>query len=308
MRSLRRLSLVVALTLLAACAAAGAAHGAIVIGSDLATEPTIGLAVDGVGTQIAPRSGASLSVVSPSSGVLTRIRLRYGSTDEDSGIVAFRILSGTNPFDARPATADGAELQFPLPANVPAGGGGFLDYVPTDAAGTPVGIPIAAGERLGLAQESTGMADVVAELPGDPATVAFFGGSQHLSGLLQYREESGYELALQGVVEPDVDRDRRGDETQDPGVTRRAAAPARRACRVPLLRRLTRRLARRLLLASGCQLGRVTTRVVRRGVRGRVVFQSRSVHAVLPFRAKVDVKLAKRVAARHRRRRAARRG
>ena len=183
--SVRRTAVVAAVAAL--LGAAGTAHGAITIGSDLTAAPDIGLAIDGVGTQLVQPPGAPFPIVTPMGGVLTQIRLRYGATGADPGTVAFRILGGTNPYAARPASVDGGELRFPLPASVPDGFGGFVDYRPVDANGRPIGIRIAAGERLGLAQSSplADQADVVASVGG--AIVGAADLTQALSGLLVFQ-------------------------------------------------------------------------------------------------------------------------
>jgi hypothetical protein len=307
--SVRRTALVAAL---AALGVGGTAHATTTIGSDLTAAPDIGLAIDGAGTQLVQPPGAPFPIVTPTGGVLTQIRLRYGATRATPGTVAFRILGGTNPYAARPASVDGGELRFPLPANVPNGFRGFVEYRPVDANGRPIGISIAAGERLGLAQRSpvADQADVVASVAG--GVVGTVDLTQALSGSLVFRSSGRpSELLVQGVVEPDADGDRRGDETQDqcpvlpndPAtgrcpprfVTRtvRVEVPVER-CRVPLLRGLTRRFAARLLGASGCSLGVVRTRLVRRGRRGRVIGQTTRANAVLAGGASVGITLSRR--------------
>jgi hypothetical protein len=311
----RRTSVAVAAAAIASLGAVGTAH-AITIGSDLATSPFLGLGTDASGTQTVAAPGAPNPVVFPINGVLVRIRLRYGHTDANPGTVGFRILSGTNPFVARPATVDGGELRFPLLANLPGGSDDYVDYQPLDAFGRPIGIPVASGERLGVAQQRTGVANIVANVTGATLVAAL---GQHLSGSLSYADVSNSELTVQGVIEPDADGDRRGDVTQDDCptvandpttglcppqlVTREVIRQVEvRACHVPLLRGLTRGLASRLLSAAGCRRGAVTRRTVRRGRAGRVIGQSRRAGAVARFGTAVDVTLSKRAAARRRRR------
>jgi hypothetical protein len=303
---LRRTFLAIAAAAVAGLAVAGGASAAT-IGSDLSLVPAIGLGDDATGAQLTAPAGAPNPITAPSAGVLVRVRLRYGATDANPGTVAFRILAGTDPFTARPATVDGGELRFPLPANIQGGTTGFIDYQPVDANGRPIGIPIAAGERLGVAQEKTGSAFIASSAAS--GTVGYV-LNQHLSGSFDYTEVSGYELALQGVVEPDADGDRRGDETQDdcptiPNNPTTGLCPPQlvnvpgptvevRKCHVPLLRGLTRGLANRLLNAAGCRLGDVRRRTVRRGRPGRVIKQSTRAGTVVDFGTRVGITLSRR--------------
>ena len=312
----RRISLAIAAAAIASLSTAGAAQ-AVTIGSDLATSPAFGIGFNNAGTQIAAPTGAPNPVASPIGGVLVSIRLRYGQTDANPGTVAFRILAGTNPFTARPATLDGGELRFPLTQNLPAGGDGYIDYRPVDANGRPIGIAIAAGERLGIAQEFSGSARIIA--PVATGRIGYVTG-QHLSGSESYTELSGYEFTMQGVVEPDADGDRRGDATQDDcptlandpttglcppqlitrEVTRTVTVEVQK-CHVPLLRGLTRGLANRLLKAAGCRLGTVGRRTVRRGRPGRVIAQSTRAGTVADFGTAVGITLSRRAGRRTRR-------
>jgi len=313
---LRKFSLMGAAAVVSGLVAVGTAS-AVVIGSDLSTSPSTPLGIDLSGTQVAAPTGAPNPVASPMAGVLVRIRQRYGGTDANPGSVAFRVLSGSNPaYTARPATVDGSELRFPLLADLAAGSDAFVDYQPVDSNGRPIGIPIATGERLGVAQQHDGPGSARILAVAAAGEVGFTAG-QHLNGSQDYNSNPlGMELAVQGVVEPDADGDGRGDLTQDqcPTVANDAAGlcPLQlvtravttevkvRKCRVPLLRGLTRRFASRLLTASGCALGKVKSRVVRRGPRGRVLAQSARANRVVGFGAKVGITLSKR-AARHRR-------
>ena len=297
-----------------ALAGGGVAH-AVTIGSDLTASPSFGVGTDDTAVQTVAPTGAPNPVTSPIDGVIVQIRSRYGTTDTDPGTLAFRILSGTNPFTARPATVDGGELRFPLLRSLPAGSDDFIDYRPIDANGRPIGIPIAAGERVAIAQTEPGSARIVAAATG--GRLGYVAG-QHLSGSLTYTELSGYEMSVQAVVEPDADGDHRGDLTQDQCptlandpttglcppqlVTREVTREVEvQKCHVPLLRGLSRGLASRLLTASGCRLGAVTRRAVRRGPSGRVLTQSARSGTVVAFGTKVDVAISKRAVARHRR-------
>jgi hypothetical protein len=312
----RRISLAIAAAAIASLGGASAAH-AVTIGSDLNTSPTIGLGNDTTGAQTVKPAGTPNPIASPINGVLVRIVLRYGQTDANPGTVGFRILNGTNPFTARPATLDGGELRFPLLANLALGRDDYVDYQPVDANGRPIGIPIVAGERLGVAQQKTGSAFIAAAVA--DGTVSYVSG-QHLSGSLAYTDATGYEFTMQGIVEPDADGDRRGDFTQDAcpavandpttglcppqvvtrEVTRTVTVEVQK-CHVPLLRGLTRGLANRLLSAAGCRLGTVGRRTVRRGRPGRVIAQSTRAGTVVDFGTAVGITLSRRAGRRSRR-------
>lgn len=326
MTSLRRIFFAIAAAAIASLGGAGAAH-AVTIGSDLATSPAYYIGANGTGTQVGAPAGAPNPVTSPIDGVLVHIRLRYGQSDANPGTVAFRILNGTDPFTARPATRDGGELRFPLTPNLSAGNDRYVDYRPLDVNGRPVGIPIAAGERLGVAQETLGRAlFIVAVGTGRIGYVL----NQHLSGSEEYTDAAGYEIAVQGLVEPDADGDRRGDFTQDAcptvandpatglcppqivtrevirEVTREVTREVIREvevqkCRVPLLRGLTRGLATRLLNAAGCRVGTVGRRTVTRGRPGRVIAQSLRAGTVADFGTAVGITLSRRAGRRSRR-------
>jgi hypothetical protein len=291
---------------------------AVTIGSDLTTALAFGIGPNHTGTQTTAPIGAPNPVASPLGGVLVRVRLRYGQTNATPGTVAFSILSGTNPFTARPATVDGGELRFPLTPNLPAGSDGYVDYRPIDVTGRPIGIPISAGERLAIAQETPGAVLFIA--PAATGRIAYVAG-QHPSGSQAYVELTGYEIALQGVVEPDADGDRRGDQTQDdcptvandpttglcpaqlvnvPGPSTTVTVEVQK-CHVTLLRGLTRGLATRLLNAAGCRLGTVSRRTVRRGRPGRVIAQSTRAGTVADFGTAVGITLSRRAGRRTRR-------
>lgn len=312
------------------CLLAGVpAHASTLFGSDLTATPVTGFDRASI-TMLAAPPGATVPIVAPAGGVLTRIRLRIAATRAAPGAIAFTILSGRGPFTARPATPDGAALRIPLPPSSPAT---FIDYRPTDQFGRATGIPIATGERLGLVNPQFA-ADPPFTMAAGVGSSTGYVFADHLSGAESYGGFSDFYLLLQGTIEPDADGDRRGDETQDqcptlpndpttgtcpipapttvtvPGPERVVAGPERvvqgpervvqgpdrlvRECRVPSVIGLDRALAGRLLTAAGCRLGSVTAKTVRRGKNGIAVRQSPKAGSVVKVNAKVAITLSRR--------------
>jgi hypothetical protein len=98
-----------------------------------------------------PGAGSTVPLVAPFTGVITRINYRY--TGSIAASVGFRIGTGsyTPPYDftVRPATPSGADVQTPMPTTPgPALVAASLDWKDSD--GSPVGVPITAGERVGM--------------------------------------------------------------------------------------------------------------------------------------------------------------
>ena len=83
--------------------------------------------------------------------------------------------------------------------------------MPTGSDGRPVGVPIAAGERLAIWLELASSPQIVAAAPGGGTR---FHNSDHTSGSQPYTGALAH-IDIQGVVEPDADGDMYGDETQD---------------------------------------------------------------------------------------------
>ena len=333
-----RLRSITLLAALAALSTGGVAHGATLIGSDLSGVPQTVLGGDVTGAQLVPFGDAPNPLAAPFDGVLVRIQQRYALAEAARpATLGFRIVSGANPFTARPATPDGFELRTRLAPTTD----GYVDYRPLDRTGRPIGIAIRRGEQLGVAAEQGGLTDFARLAAASPSGTVATGPGQHLTGLLGYTEIFGTnnELLLQGVIEPDADGDLRGDDTQDdcptvkndpqtglcpaniPGPTVVVRVPVagptvnvpvpgpavsvpgptvtveQRRCRVPLVRGLTKRFASRVLAAAGCRLGKAKSQKVRRGKAGLVIKQSQRRDATLALGAKVDVTLAKRAAA-----------
>jgi hypothetical protein len=203
------------LAALALLAGAAPAQAATTFGSTLAGTPGGGLPANDVLTQL---TGNGISATAPSSGVVTAIRVKHGTSTPSPGLYAYRILtgdgSGASPsFTARPATASGQNDTFlswrPSFAVTEV-------YFPTDASGQRVGIPIAAGERIALWSEKQ------ADGSAAPSFVSTAGGTaavkvgDHVSGTATYFPfGSAVEALIQGTLEPDADGDHFGDESQD---------------------------------------------------------------------------------------------
>jgi hypothetical protein len=143
--------------------------------------------------QLTNLPGSPLPAVSPIAGILTQWRVNFPPSP-GSGSLSLKIL--------RPA-------------------GGRQYTVVDEATGTIVAgrnvfaarIPIAAGAILGLSGGSPLGALLCATEGG--GTVGQFSGQPTIGSTNTYEEGSGAKVDVVGVVEPDADSDRYGDETQD---------------------------------------------------------------------------------------------
>ena len=156
-------------------------------------------------------SGAPI-LQAPSAGVLVRFRIRHGPVAPTSARFGFKVLSG----GPGSVTFVSQTKLFSFPeAN--RGAGGIAEVAEVDANGRPKGLPIAAGERLGV---------TVQDASGNPSqAVPFLAQHQsatlgvvdfdHVSGTASYNTINGFEVLVNADLEPDADRDGYGDETQD---------------------------------------------------------------------------------------------
>ena len=211
-----------------ALAAAGPASAATLMGSDLALTPNASPETADPTTfvQSVKRTDSTVLPTAPRGGVLVGMRFKRGAFSGTKGF-AFRILSGTSPnFTARPASPDGSTANT-VTVTSPAAVGTEL-YAPKDASGDPVGVPVAAGERLALVAP-TGVTMFHVSAASSGGVLAFRVGS-HDSGAQTYTDpgSSGADLLVQGTIEPDADGDNYGDETQDACTT--DAAVHKNAC------------------------------------------------------------------------------
>lgn len=191
----RRFTLFTLANLAAALFAVQGASASVTIGSDLTQAPFeySFCASKCTWTQTAL---AGRTVLAPSDGVLVRWRV---SANGASGPLAIRVM--------RPGT--GTNL-----TGVATG-----PNVATTTAGIsvfPTRLPIKAGDVLGIDFDSTNTAGIK-PATGDPSTLALYHAPALADGVTAAATNPnvGTELLLNGDIEPDVDQDGFGDETQD---------------------------------------------------------------------------------------------
>jgi len=198
-----------------------AASGATPFGSSLTSAPNATVTnTDWTAVNLTAPAGSSVPVTAPVSGVLVQIRHRQGGTGPAPGRYAFRIETGDGivagtgqtSFVARSAMSP-AELLAWAPNRHP---GQVETYIPRDPEGRPRGVPIAAGERLGMWIEKSHTEAPVTFADG-VGSIAFRAGD-HTTGSQSYTAFGGQPLhsLVQGLIEPDGDADGYGDESQDP--------------------------------------------------------------------------------------------
>lgn len=94
---------------------------------------------------------------------------------------------------------------------------GIDTYFPTDGNGHGVGIPISAGEFLGIwTQKLAAGGDAPAFTSGAVSAEYVRNSGDTLGTSVAGSAFSGFLVLVQGRIEPDADGDRYGDETQDP--------------------------------------------------------------------------------------------
>src|SRR4029077_14941328 len=190
---------------------AGSAQAAVQVGSNLTASVFTGPAVNVSSTQNTAPTGAPFPVASPLSGVIVSILVKHGTSGADPGTYGFRVLSGSPTTFS--TNGPPAELpDFTWPANETAGIRGFTPSL----GGVNKGIPIAAGQRLGVVR-STGTSGEGAQFWSNSSSGGALGTSFgiHNSGSQSYLSMSDFEQLIQYSVEPDADHDGFGDETQD---------------------------------------------------------------------------------------------
>ncbi len=200
------------------------ASAATTVGSNLAGTPN---SVPSANISMAPRTqppGVTLPLTAPSAGVIVQILLKHGSSGPNPGAYGFRVLSGS----AAMYTTTGAPTElpdFPWPASDTPDTDSFIPAL----GGVPKGIPIAAGNRLGMVRiGGTGMQGVSIRANSSMGELDQVVGV-HNSGPLFYDTLVPNELMVQYRIEPDADLDGFGDETQDRCPTNaatQAACPA----------------------------------------------------------------------------------
>lgn len=195
----------VAAVLMIAVAPATAAE---VVGSDLVAAPAFSaFGAPSTQTTVVQAAGVTLPLTASKAGVIVEVKIRHTSPPVNS-MGGFSILSGISPdFTARTSSL--------LPDFAWQNGqdGGVRTFKPSpDAGGAARGVPIAAGERLAYRHVSGGTSPLLFANGGTYRAT----GSNHVSGPVSYPITGPAQALLQMRIEPDVDGDGYGDETQDP--------------------------------------------------------------------------------------------
>lgn len=201
--------------LLVALALPASAPAATVVGSDLSGTPSVSCVTGGANAfnECTLTQLEAAGYAAPLTGVITGWRIKHGA-ELGATIPAaeLRILSAGGA--ARTFTARRADAQVSLLSE----SAGVDSFAFSDDFNRPRGVPIAQGERIGVYVNDASL-PVAAAAAGQ---VGFVLGS-HAGGALSYGPVAG-SLLLQAVIEPDVDRDGYGDESQDGCLT--GAGPA----------------------------------------------------------------------------------
>jgi hypothetical protein len=175
--------------LLAACAAllilAPAAHGASTLGRTAPT-PDQNCAHDLMAWNTAA------PYVAPTQGVITQLR---GTLGMAAGVMSLKVIRPSGP------TVLGSTAQFTV-------------TTPGTVASQDVRVPVQAGDALGMWIGTDTLC--AREAPGTPITVSTPAPDQQSGAITSpSAPTSNFELAVAATMEPDVDGDEFGDETQD---------------------------------------------------------------------------------------------
>ena len=197
-----------------ALALANSASAAETVGSNLLADPGTGPAPNVGFVQTVQPTGVTMPLTATASGVIVSISVRHGTSGANPGVYGFRVLSGTSPnFTATGAPA--ALPDFNWPANDTPGTRVFIPI----SGGAPTGIPIAAGQRLGMSRFSgtAGQgAQIWTALGGAMPGATLRTASAHDTGTVNYAfSNANTEALFQYVIQADADGDGFGDETQD---------------------------------------------------------------------------------------------
>jgi hypothetical protein len=204
-RQARLTRLVVIMTTVAF--AAGTAEAAETVGSEL-TQPADGAAFSGPGTvaMSAAAPGSTLPITATAAGTIVSVTLKHGASSSPTpATVEPRIMNGSPPtLNSR------RHDRFPSFV-LPPGVASTDTIVPGDFdSGAPHGVPIEAGERVGLAFNGSGF-----RLQHATTGASRVENLSSATGTANYGTVADRELLFQYRIEPDVDRDGYGDETQD---------------------------------------------------------------------------------------------
>jgi hypothetical protein len=187
------------------------ARASVDVGSNFSATPTTAQAIGFSITQNTAPTAASLPLTSPTSGVVVLILVKHANSGANPGIYGFRVLSGSpTTFSTNGIPAELPDFNWP--ANQTSG---ISDFHPS-LGGTPKGIPISAGDRLGVVR-SSGTSGEGAQIISNNSPGGSTGSASviHNSGSASYLSMPDFELLMQYRVEPDADHDGYGDETQD---------------------------------------------------------------------------------------------
>ena len=197
------------------------AQAAQTFGADLSQNPLTGC-VNTCSIQGFVHADGTAETGSPSSGILTRVRLKYRG---DGGSGRFAVLQRQG------MTFNFLNVGPEMPFSVPATG------LPGVIYSFAVRRPIAAGDRLALiaAATLTGLTPSFESTDryyafGAPRRSLLTSGEHGVGDTETYSDMADLELLIEGTVEPDVDGDGFGDDTQDrcPATSGPAAGCARR--------------------------------------------------------------------------------
>ena len=174
-------------------AGAGAAHGAVLIGSNLAAAATQSICTAGVACTYLQTLGGVPSATSPYDGVITSWRVKSGSAGGDATL---RVIHSFAPGSYMARTASSATQTLALGLN-----------------SFPSRIPIVEEDTIGLDNATSAL---VFGLAGDAAYFFNPALTQFASGTPTVGIQSvGRELLVNATLEADEDGDEYGDESQD---------------------------------------------------------------------------------------------
>ena len=176
--------------------------GATFVGDGLTHAPE--WSNSGVTSTLAVNNDLSLYAGAPVGGVLTSVRVR---TRGNAGTGAIHVLRSTSPLSASAITFLNVGPDIPFSAAGDLGLSGHVTEIPTRR-------PFAAGDRLGLTNNTPTMLAYYADAPTD---CVFLAGSHAPDTSTDYTGAGCNNLIpqVQGTVEPDADGDGYGDVSQD---------------------------------------------------------------------------------------------
>lgn len=210
MRCAIRVATVLGMTASLLAAVPASAAASTPVGSNLTADPNGSPFVGGFTIiQTLPAPGSALPVTAPTAGTIVAIRFKHGATASETS-VSPRIVTATTPVVNAAVRRHERLPDVVLPGGTPAG---IQTIVPVDGESKPRGVPIAAGEWLGLATLGPGSLALQNLTGGGGERVTLTGNGTGV--LTSAGSTPDRELLLQFTLEPDADGDGYGDETQD---------------------------------------------------------------------------------------------